>query len=243
MARDPNNLNKGHYDTTAKNQMSINSIPNYTREDYDLNDPKDFKMYIKDVEREIRSSIEYQRCINYLRENAGMDHCAYLPNVTNAESFKIRIEIHHEPFTLYDIVLAVYNKRAAMREDLSVEMVAKEVIYIHYQKWVGLVPLCEMIHDLVHNQYLFVPSTIVFGQYKKFLEMYKPFIDPETLCTIEKIEKLSETFDIDSVRALIAPHILTIDASLAGMPTNMDDVLAYIKSNLDRLNNAKPENV
>ena len=153
MARDPNNLNKGHYDTTAKNQMSINSIPNYTREDYDLNDPKDFKMYIKDVEREIRSSIEYQRCINYLRENAGMDHCAYLPNVTNAESFKIRIEIHHEPFTLYDIVLAVYNKRAAMREDLSVEMVAKEVIYIHYQKWVGLVPLCEMIHDLVHNQY------------------------------------------------------------------------------------------
>ena len=112
-----------------------------------------------------------------------------------------------------------------------------------YQKWVGLVPLCEMIHDLVHNQYLFVPSTIVFGQYRKFLEMYKPFIDPETLCTIEKIEKLSETFDIDSVRALIAPHILTIDASLAGMPTDMDDVLAYIKSNLDRLNNAKPENV
>lgn len=242
MARDPGSLKSIDYSASEKDTMLITTLPRYDREVYDLNEPKDFKAYINDVKRMIRGSLEYQRYIAYLRENAGMDHCAYLPNVTNCESFKIRIEIHHEPFTLYDIVLAVYMKRSAMREDVSPEMLAKEVMYIHYQKWVGLVPLCEMIHNLVHSCYLFVPSNIVFGQYRKFLEAYKPFIEPETLATIAKIEKMSETFDIDAVRQLIAPHLLMIDASKVGMPNAKEEILEYIKKNLDRLNASKPEN-
>ena len=102
-----------------KDVIKIDSVPEYDIENWNFNNPKDFKAYIKVVERSIRSSFEYRNFISYVREYGNMDHCAILPRVNNDETFKIHIEIHHEPFTLYDIVMAVLRKRMAMREDLN----------------------------------------------------------------------------------------------------------------------------
>ena len=43
--------------------MLINEIPEYTTEDYDLFNEKDFKKYIDDIERMVRSSKEYSDCV------------------------------------------------------------------------------------------------------------------------------------------------------------------------------------
>ena len=48
--------------------------------------------------------------IQYLRNNYAMDECSFI-KVSNKDTFNIKIEIHHYPFTLYDIVLIVYRKR------------------------------------------------------------------------------------------------------------------------------------
>jgi hypothetical protein len=68
-------------------------------------------------------------------------------------------------------------------------MVAKEVMECHYKLIVGLIPLSETVHELAHSHRLFIPVDRVIGRYKVFVELYKPFIEPEMLETLDRIEK------------------------------------------------------
>ena len=86
-------------------------IPVLEFEDYDLMDDKDREKYIKDLERCVRSSYEYRSMISYLREYMNMNSCSFIPAVTNESSRKVKIEIHHSPFTLRDICCIILNKR------------------------------------------------------------------------------------------------------------------------------------
>ena len=129
----------------------IGQLPDYDQEDYDLANPKDFERYIKDVKSEVRGSFEYREMVKYLREYCGMDRSGLNPDITNNDSKRVKIEIHHTPFVLEDIVRIVYEKRLANHEDLSVEMVAKEVMACHYRCIIGLYPLTATEHELVHK--------------------------------------------------------------------------------------------
>lgn len=105
-----------------------------------------------------------------------MNKCSFFQNVSNKDTFKIKIELHHSPFTLYDITMTIFNKRVFYKESLDVEMVAKEVMYIHYFCMVGIIPLAETVHELVHKQIVFIPKDSVFGNYEGFIEAYGEFI-------------------------------------------------------------------
>lgn len=176
---------------------------------YDLMDEKDTKKYFTDIERRVRQSFEYRKYIAYLRENFDMTKCSIYENVSNAETFGIKIHIHHEPITLFDIVVTIYNKRKFFHEDLSIFMVAKEVMYIHYCLMVGLIPLAETVHELVHNQYLFIPTTKVFGHYKEFIKQYHDFLPNGLEETLKEIEKASEDYE-DQLKVL-EKHYIYLD--------------------------------
>ena len=163
------------------NVMVINDIPVYDTEDYDLFNEKDFKKYIDDIERMVRSSKEYRDYIQYLRMYMDMNASAFLKNVTNIDTTKIKIEIHHTPFTLLDITLTVFNKRSRLAQSLDIEMVAKEVAYLHYFLYVGLIPLSKTEHKLVHNQALFIPLNLVLGKFEDFIEMYNKDIPEDAM--------------------------------------------------------------
>lgn len=171
------------------NTINLINIPEFEFMVYDTNDEKEYEKYIKDVESQVRRSFEYRQFIKYLRENMGMDKCAFLQNVSNKETFDIKIEIHHYPFSLRDIADIIYRKRSYYKESLDVQMVAKEVMECHYKLIVGLIPLSETVHELAHSHRLFIPVDHVIGRYKVFVELYKPFIEPEMLETLERIEK------------------------------------------------------
>lgn len=173
----------------------LNHIPEYDIQDYDIYDEKSFKKYVEDIKRVVRSSIEYRRFVNYLRENMSMDRCAFLQNVSNNDTFKIRIELHHSPFTLHDIVLTIFNKRLFYGESLEVEMVAKEVMYIHYYLLVGIIPLAETVHELVHEQYLFIPLDKVMGNYEEFITAYGEWIPEEVMDKIKAMKQRTLTYD------------------------------------------------
>ena len=119
-------------DQGQANIIIMDEIPPYDLVDYDLFNAKQFEKYVKDGERIVRSSFEYQEFIQYLRNYMDMNKCTFFKNVTNVNTSKIKIHLHHHPFTLYDIFITVYNKRCANQESVEVEMVAKEVMYIHY---------------------------------------------------------------------------------------------------------------
>lgn len=187
--RDPMNMNTIDYTGNPHTVIRIPNLPEYDKDDYDLFDSKDFNKYISDIENMVRNSFEYRQYIQYIRTNLDMNKCSFYSNVNNIDTTKIKIHVHHDPFTLADIVLIVFNKRSAYHQDLNPEMVAKEVMYLHYKLLVGLIPVAETVHELIHNQYLFVPTDKVMGHYRDFANQYAEFILPEQadiLCRIEE---------------------------------------------------------
>ena len=183
--------------TQSSNLSSIievmpNKIEPCEGEIFCLDDEKDYEKYVKEIEGQVRRSFEYRNMINYLRENMNMNQCAFLKGVTNEETYGIKIEIHHYPFSLRDVVDIVVRKRKYYNESLDVQMVAKEVMMLHYKLMIGLIPLSETVHELAHSGRLFIPVDKVMGRYSLFVQYYKPFCDPEQLDTLERIEKYSE---------------------------------------------------
>lgn len=176
----------------SNNIIDINNVAPFETEVYCLDDEKEYKYFVSDVEKAIRKSFEYREMIKYLRDNMQMNKCAFLEGVTNEETFDIKIEIHHYPFTLHDLVEIVLRKRIYYNESLTVNMVAKEVMKLHYQLLVGLIPLSQTVHELAHNGKIFIPSDKVFGNYNKFVTMYEPFCEPEQLDALKRIEKYTE---------------------------------------------------
>lgn len=232
--RNPENINRLDITDTKTDTIKLSSIPEFEIEDWDLSDPKQFKKYINTIERIVRGSFEYRQFVGFLRDYVGMNKCSIYERVTNQDSFKVKIHIHHEPITLYDIVIAVYNRRAANREPLSEDMVAKEVMYQHYMLRVGLIPLSETVHELVHNQFIFIPTTAVFGKYWELVDIYHDYMEPETLDTLKKIEEISTNFNMDENKKVLETHMIHLDTG-ESYDTDLDKVKQVLESRIDEI--------
>lgn len=219
--------------------IKINQVPEFESNIYNLEDDSDYKKYIKDIERNVRGSFEYREFIKYIRSNFNMNKCAFLSGVSNEETYEIRIEIHHYPFSLHDICDIVMKKRSYYNESLDVQMVAKEVMQLHYKCVIGLIPLSETAHELTHNSRLFIPSDKVFGRYQLFVDYYKPFISSELLDTLDRIEKytrentrVNDTTILDMNEVSFDVHVNEYQLpDLGSVTNNMKYQLEMIKNN------------
>jgi len=237
--RDPNNMIKSYEMEAPPTVIKMNEIPPYDLYDFDLNDEKSFKKYMQTIEKCVRQSFEYRALINFLREYMDMNQCAFYQNVNNTDTTKVHIEIHHEPLSLYDICLIVYNKRVAFNEPLDEEYVAKEVMYLHYNLMVGLIPLAETVHQLVHAQYLFVPTTAVLGKYREFVDRYQPYMIPEQLETLEHIEEATKVYDSDDAKLLLSKNYIYIDMSGSYNLPKTEDIISMVKDRIKDILDAK----
>lgn len=158
-----------------------------------LNNDKDRVKFIKRCEKTIRSSMEYKDYIAYLRDYIDMDSCAFFNMISSKDNKKTKIEVHHEPFTLYDYVSVVVDRFIGEGIPLNDLVIADEVMELHYNNMVGLIPLSKTIHEAVHNSNkVFIPLSMVYGNYKAFLEneKYLPYIDE----LLDKLEtKINQT--------------------------------------------------
>ena len=223
----------------SNNGMTIIDIPSlsfFEEEQYDLNDDKDFKHYIADLERVVRNSFEYRIFISYLKNTEGMDVCSFLENVTSRNNPKVRTEIHHSPLTLYDICLAVFKKRQRLHEDISINAVAEEVMWLHYAGWVGLIPLSETVHEIVHNQYLFIPTNVIRGNYQQFINAYYNDIDPEVLDCIDNAEKATKEYDNKQME-IFNNHRIYVNAEGSFALPKKQDAQQSIKDHINEVKN------
>ena len=219
------------------------NVPDFEFEDYDLMDDKDREKYIVDLERHVRSSFEYRQMVQYLREYMNMNSCAFIPNISNETSRRVRIEIHHSPFTLRDICCVILNKRMKNGEMLTIESVGYEVMFVHYSLMVGLIPLSETVHELVHTQYLFVPTNKVYGYYKAFVQTYYNYIDPELLDKLDELEKLTiaGTYN-DTYRQVLEKKYITIDMEGNNQFEKLHELQSMLKQRLSDIKEAdKPQ--
>ena len=210
--RDPDGLVSSYELECPPTVIEMKDVPEYNLYDFDLSDEKSFRKYIQTIEKTVRTSFEYRQMVQYLREYMDMNKCAFYENVSNIDTTKVHIEIHHEPLSLYDICLIVYNKRVAFNEPLDEEFVAKEVMYLHYNLMVGLIPLAETVHQLVHAQYLFVPTTAVLGKYREFVNRYEPYMLPEQIETLDHIEEATKTYNMNDAETILSKNYIYVDS-------------------------------
>lgn len=132
---------------------------------------------VKLIERLVRSSTEYRQLINFLKEHFDMDACAYYNNVTNKDNRWVKIEVHHSPFTLYDITYIVLNKHFSLYgRNINISNIVYEILELHYRGIVGLIPLNKTIHELNHNGFILIPVKYVFGDIELFFSEYSGFM-------------------------------------------------------------------
>lgn len=153
---------------------------------------KDKVKAIKTVERMVRSSLEYKAYIKYLKQYIDMTKCSFFNNVNNKDGKRVSIEIHHEPFTLFDITQAVLEKQLDETGEVNLFNIAEEVMKLHYQCKVGLVPLSATVHELVHVGQVFIPLQSPRGDYIAFLEEYDRYITMDMKDMLQEKLKLSK---------------------------------------------------
>lgn len=213
-------------------KIEITNIPQFDIADYNLTDDKEIFKYLTTVERVCRNSRCYKKLIDFLRNYVDMNKCSFYKNINNIDTSSIKIHIHHSPFTLFDIANIIYMKRMAMGESLSVPMVAKEVMYCHYNMWIGLIPLSETVHEMVHNGYLFIPTDAVYGKYKEFAEQYKDYLGPIEN-TLERLEEATKAYDYNKETKILTMNAIYIDPTGAYELPDMNTIVELLKEKVD----------
>lgn len=173
-----------------------------------ISDTKKKRRFINQVKKAVRSSIEYRDYIQFLKEHMDMDSCAFFNMVTsntqnNNENKKVKIEIHHEPLTLDDIVSVVLEKQIQGGEEINALYVAEEVMELHYRNMVGLIPLSKTIHELVHNtDKVPIPLYMCYGAYADFFKEYAPYISEGLMDKLERKMQLTKSITPESFNAI-----------------------------------------
>lgn len=136
--------------------------------------------FVNEIKAICRKSLEYEDYTSYLRTNVGMDSCAFFKGISKQTNRKIKIEIHHTPLTLADIIRIVVKKAIATGEELNSLLLAEEVMELHYANRVGLIPLSKTLHELADNtDKLKIPIYMIYGNFKEFIKAYEDYIDEE----------------------------------------------------------------
>jgi len=188
---------------------------------------------VKRVEVGIRSSFEYRGIIQFIKHNLNVNHCSFYEGYSMKNG--LTIELHHSPFTLYDITEAVMAKSLKNKGYWETFRVIEEVNRLHYEFKIGLTPLSPTAHKLVHNQTLAVHPKIVIGFWKDFYSEYQAFLSEAA------VSKYREMLDMETSNGgeLKVPKILEyrptiIQSPIHAITQELVDKL-YIDSKLNKL--------
>ena len=195
----------------------------------DISKGKDKVRFIQNIEKLIRSSMEYKDYINFLKQNMDMNRCEVLRGLKITNGKKYRIELHHDPFTLFDLVETVVNKFDALDMELNPFKIADEIMELHYDGYVGLVPVSKTMHDLVHVGKIFIPLQFIYHNYAKFYKDYEPYMNP---ILIEKVQtKANLSLKTNEVMSDVLKPIFTyIEVEGVSMPEVPDEWKDIFKS-------------
>lgn len=159
---------------------------------YNIVSEKDKIKTVKTCERMIRSSLEYKDYIKFLKDYIDMTKCSFFGNSKMDRYSKFKVEIHHSPFTLYDITMTILIKHLDYYGQINLFEVCEEVMKLHYQCKVGLIPLSTTVHKLVHEGMLFIPVQNVRGDWLSFYKEYEPFMPQDMKDKLKSIVKFSK---------------------------------------------------
>ena len=184
-------VNKPNNNPTIDSDESYYEIPFYKDYDYMFSIENEVA-YIKAVERLVRSSKYYSRYIAHMKNDLGMNFCQVKGNISEDEDAGVTdlIEMHHGPiFTLFDVTSIILNYMLAKEMKITTFSVANRVIEEHFKHRVQTVMLCKTVHQLVHDNKVFLNYKQGFGDLYSFLETYYEGLDETQINNIINCKK------------------------------------------------------
>ncbi len=204
-------------------KREIVDVPTVERHIAVISDRDKVKL-IKTIERVVRGSQEYKQYVAFLRKEIDMTMCSYFTNISKKDGAKVSIEIHHEPFTLFDITQIVLERWIQEGEKLNPILIAEEVMKLHYQGKVGLIPLSLTVHDLVHMGKIFIPLQNVYGDFISFLEEYEPYISQDLQDILEIKLQMSRDADAQD-QSILEKKYIYLEVDGMTFPQPLDEIV------------------
>lgn len=154
---------------------------------------KEHNKFVKAVESLIRRSPEYKLWVNYIKDTQSYNYCFF----TNEIGEEVTIDIHHHPFTLYDLVVMAVDDKISKEIPFASVDIMEEILKLHYEDKVGYIPMIRTLHEKYHNGFLDIPISIVLGNWKELFKLY-PDMSPDIK------DKVSRLASIDTVATPIS---------------------------------------
>lgn len=190
-------VNKPNTNPTIDSDESYYEIPFYKDPDYMFSLENEVS-FVKAVERMVRTSKYYSRYIAHMKNDLGMNFCQVKGNIVEDDDNGINdlIEMHHGPiFTLFDVVSIILNYMLVKNMKITTFSVANKVIEEHFKHRVQTVMLCETVHQLVHDNKVFLNYKQGFGDLYSFLEIYYEGLEESQIDKILDYIEKSKKYD------------------------------------------------
>lgn len=161
---------------------------------------------IMTIERLVRQNIDYKDIITFLRKNLDMNQCEFFENF-KAGKRRGMIEIHHAPFDLFSIVEVVMDRMEKEVGYIDEYPVADQVLRMHYEGLIGLIPLSVTCHQLVHDGKLIVPLNCVYGRFVEFTREYYDELGEDRLAVLNENIQLTKNIKRSDFNILNVTYI------------------------------------
>lgn len=184
-------------------------------------DARQFKKFVESAVLQVRRCSDYSRYLAYLKGDAGLDRCAFLGSVSEADA---SLEFHHYPLPLKEVVSVVTLHMASLGE-VSTLQVASEVASAHLRHLVGGVMLSATAHEMFHAGRLFIHLSQVFGDYRGFLDEYAAGVDRGVLESLESLSEASARLLPQGGSLRVEPAFWQMNGVQALRPSDFGDAL------------------
>ena len=191
------------------------------RPTYAFRNNKERYKYCTMIKMMVRSSPEYRDYVKFLKKHMHMDKCVVFQNL-QTENKRYSIELHHDPFTLMEIINVVVTKRQELGETLNPYRVAEEVLELHYDDKVGLINLSVTAHELAEKGRIFIPLQRIYQRYDLFVEEYEEYMDATLKQKIEMIIQMSQKCD-QIVSDVLDPEFTYVNIDGVSFPEIPDE--------------------
>lgn len=190
-------VRKPSQNPTIDSDDSFYEIPFYKDEDYFFSLENEVA-FIKAVEKVVRTSKYYSRYIAHMKNDLGMCFCQVKGNIVEDDEVGATdlIEMHHGPvLTLFDVTSIILNHMLINGEAITTFSVAHKVLEEHFKHRVQTVMLCETVHQMVHDNKIFLNLQQGFGDLFGFLEEYYDGLDKTQINVINDYIERSKKYD------------------------------------------------
>lgn len=211
-------LSKKKYQERPIHIKDIEIVEKPERPVYVFKTKKDRYKYCTMVKNLVRRVPEYREYVSFLKKHMHMNKCVVFNKLpTDNPRKRYSIELHHTPFSLMEIVNTVLSKRQALGESIKPNLVAEEILELHYDGKVGLINLSVTAHELTENGRVFIPLQWIYQRYDQFVEEYEEYMDDALKSKIELLVQMSQACD-SIVSDILDPEFVYVNIDGFDLP-------------------------